>query len=149
MLHGESRFQQQQALLRIGQVEPASLVLVHDHFVVVLRFVPEQRQLKAVLAVQRAVTTAAIAADLRQYRHHIGVEAEGRGPVRPLHQRGGGRLQVTIARTDDGAAIRRGRDDPAGIDARYGRRFGDEAGLRSYIHLAAVGAVQDSNEFLA
>src|SRR5262245_12122969 len=77
MRNRERRFEQDQALFGIGSVNPAAVRFSHNRVVIRLGIVPEERQLESVLAVERSVTVAAIAAKMRNNRGNIARKTEG------------------------------------------------------------------------
>ena len=69
--HGGGRLEQDQAVVRRGDVHAATGQVVGEGAHVVNWVVPAQRELEAVLAVLRSVADAGVAAELREHRHHV------------------------------------------------------------------------------
>ena len=79
-------------------------MLVNDHVVILVRIVAEQREIEAVLAVQRPVTASAVAAHLGEDRHDVGIEALRDSGVGPLDQGGSGSGEALVGYPDDSEA---------------------------------------------
>src|SRR4030095_3464051 len=77
MRNGKCRFEQDQAPFGIGAVDPAPVRFGHNRVVIRFGIVTEERQLESFLAVERSVTAAAIAPEMRNDRSNIARKTEG------------------------------------------------------------------------
>ena len=78
-------FLQQQALLRHREIDSPTDQLPRQLEVVPRRVVPEQRQMKPILALRRSVTTSGIATALHEDRHDVQSKADIARDLRVLH----------------------------------------------------------------
>src|SRR5687768_9783948 len=86
----------EQALLGGRRKEPAAAPFLYQSVVVGLRIEPEHRELEAVLARLFAVTSPAIAAELREERNDVGRKVNGWELGAAAHGYGNGAFNASI-----------------------------------------------------
>ena len=76
VLDGADRFEQEQAIIRIAEVDAPALTVARDRDEILFGFVAEQRQTEAAFALKRAVARAAVAARATQDAHDVPLEID-------------------------------------------------------------------------
>src|SRR5262249_39778642 len=123
MLYCKGRLKQQETFFRIAQIHATTVVLMHDHLVILGGLVAEERKFETVLAVQSAVAAPSVATHFCEDRQNVGCETLGDGSFRSLHKRRGSGADSLKCYVNWGGSVGVGSDNACRIDAGN-RTFG-------------------------
>src|SRR5262249_773683 len=117
--------------------------------VIGFRLIAEERELKAILAVERAVAIASAASHSREDRRNVIGEAERALLVRELDADGLARAQASHFRGDPGQTVFDRLDRPARVNRRYRRVTRRERGLAGQVPQTSIRIFSGDDQSLS